>query len=234
MLSCGARRSAALLPPKQSCSAHRRAELGLGAFQRVIASYSSVVASKNSSPDLRSVRSAIEPLSITRTFATRPASKPKAHTGQATPRPRALKKVNPAKQSKKSTKSKSKSKRAKAKPKPQVKPKKPKKALTPEESQKKLIAELRKAALRKPKTLPNSIFVVLQSEIGKETHSLSSHQASQKEKSLTPEEREVSRLLPQYLVISVPIRQTADSTLSTTIISPIRTRTRTRLPTNLG
>ena len=77
---------------------------------------------------------------------------------------------------------------------------KKKKPLTDEQKTKDKIRQLKKAALVEPKQLPRTVFMVIATEIAREKHALPGKEASQRYKSLTPEELEVS---PMYLSVTI-------------------------------
>ncbi|MCJ1403286.1 hypothetical protein MMC11_006509 [Xylographa trunciseda] len=154
-----------------------------------------------------------------RTFATRPASRPKAHTGRTTTSPR-VRKPKPTTtaavgtiedstaqstktKSSRSTgkakvqatsKTKSRAKAKKAKPKPIVKTKKPltEKDIAAQAAQEKRkhVKELKILALNPPRGLPTTPFRIINDEMCKEKHSIASKEASEKYKNLIPEELE--------------------------------------------
>ncbi|MCJ1475604.1 hypothetical protein MMC13_004267 [Lambiella insularis] len=160
-----------------------------------------------------------------RAYATRPASRPKAHTGRITTSPRGRKpkaaaivtaetaETGPLPAIKSKSKAKSPSKKpkakleakAKAKAKPKVKAKKaaPKrkvrarKPLTEEgigaaaaKEKRKHVKELRILALSPPKLRPATAYTIINQELAKEQHALSSKESSQKYRHLIPEELE--------------------------------------------
>ncbi|MCJ1364063.1 hypothetical protein MMC16_003172 [Acarospora aff. strigata] len=147
-----------------------------------------------------------------RFLATKPASRPKGHTGRTTSKPRkkapttttsAASKKSPAAKGKATTKAKpratTKAKpRAKPKAKPRATPKvRAKKALTPEQKTKAAaqkdrarIRELRKTALEPPKLLPASAYKVVLTELSKPGQGIKGKEAAEKYKALTPTELE--------------------------------------------
>ncbi|KAI9878992.1 MAG: hypothetical protein M1830_009921 [Pleopsidium flavum] len=153
-----------------------------------------------------------------RSYATKPASRPKAHTGRTTTKPRkkaattaksaatkepAAVKAKPTPKvtakaipkSKPKPKPKSKSKvKAKAKPPPT---RRLKKAPTPEQATKAAlqkerahVRELKNIALTKPKLLPATAYLVLCSEVSKAGHGALGKETAAKYKELTPEQLE--------------------------------------------
>ena len=155
-----------------------------------------------------------------RTFATRPASRPKAHTGRTTTSPRVRKPkaattgaagtgnngtvrstkttTQPAaKKAKVQVKPKSKSK-AKAKS-PKTKPiARTKEPLSEElvaaqaaQEKRKHIRELRLLALSPPKGPPMTPFLIISMELSKEKRGIAGKEAAEKFKNLIPEELEV-------------------------------------------
>ena len=203
-----------------------------------------------------------------RNYATRPASRPKAHTGRTISSPRKKKSsvtVAPAEGSTKPTtiktgktkattgakarprakttaKTKAKPKvktKAKAKTKTKAKParkvKKVKKDLTEEQlakaaktEQNLKIRELKKVALRAPKLLPSTVYLVVSSELAKGTHALEGKAAAEKYRNLTPEELEVS------ILISCQVSGDSNRLCSTSTVSPTRTRSPMNGHTALG
>ena len=159
-----------------------------------------------------------------RSYATRPVSRPKQHTGRTTSTrktpttsaTKAAKVPRPKKATAKSTpKAKSKAKpkprkKAKGRSKSKPKPKSKRKILTEKQKQQKAtkvqkdkIASLKEAALQPPVGTPRTAWSVLLVETVKTQRSGSgrapnaSKEASQKFKSLSPEELEASPLLRQ-------------------------------------
>lgn len=153
-----------------------------------------------------------------RSFASKPASRPKAHTGRTTSKPRkkattttkpaASKtastanatpkpKAGPKPKARTSAKAKPKTKaKAKSKAKPKVRVKK---VLTAErvakataKKEKGRIQELKQKILTVPKELPRTAYAVVLTEMSKTSHSLCGKEAAAKYKSLTPEELEVT------------------------------------------
>ena len=199
-----------------------------------------------------------------RNYATRPASRPKAHTGRTTSSPRKKKssatvapdsgstktvavktrkpkattgaKAKPKAKTKAKPKAKPKAKtKAKAKAKPARKVKTAKKELTEEQlakvektAQSRKIRELKKVALRTPKLLPATAYIVVASELAKGTHALEGKAAAEKYRNLVPEELEVST------IISCPVPDDSNRLCSTTTVSPTRTRSPTSRHTALG
>jgi len=153
-----------------------------------------------------------------RSYATKPASRPKAHTGRTTSNPRkkattTTKSVATKKPSAVKAKPKPKPKataKPKTKPKPKAKPKaKPppnrrlKKALTDKQATKAALQkerartlELKTIALTTPKLLPASAYLVLSSEITKAGHGILGKETSAKYKELTAEQLEVNWYTP--------------------------------------
>jgi hypothetical protein len=169
-------------------------------------------------------RSVISKLGTARGYATRPASRPKAHTGRTPSSPRVkkakeasaetdvkvtVKAVKPKAKPKKKTakpkakpKAKSKAKpkaKSKAKPKAKVRAKKPKtveqKAASKLKEQKAHIRELKKIALKPPPLKPSTTWLLICDEIGKKIHALPGTAASAKLKTLSTEEHEVLTFL---------------------------------------
>lgn len=161
-------------------------------------------------------RSVISKLGTARGYATRPASRPKAHTGRTPSSPRVkkakdasaetdikvtVKAVKPkAKPKKKTAKPKAKPK-AKSKAKPKVKVR-AKTAQTDEQraasklkEQRAHIRELKKIALKPPPGKPSSTWQLICDEIAKKIHALPGVAASAKLKNLSTEEHEVLTFL---------------------------------------
>lgn len=153
-----------------------------------------------------------------RFFATKPASRPKAHTGRTTSKPRkkattttkpaaskttstskAKAKPKPGKKPEARTAAKAKAKtkpKAKSKAKPKVRVKKPSTAeevaKATAKKERARIQELKQKTLTVPKELPRTAYAVVLTEIAKASHSLCGKEAAAKYKSLTPEELEVT------------------------------------------
>ena len=189
-----------------------------------------------------------------RTYTTRPVSRPKQHTGRTTstrkapttkaakvPRPRkTTAKAAPKAKSKPKPKPREKAKpkaKAKAKPKPKPKPKPKRKVLSEIQKQQKAakaqrdkVAALKNLALKIPIGAPSSAWSVLlvESVKGQRSGSASvvngTKEASQKYKSLSPEELEASPSRGWQL-------HNALTRFSTTIILRIKTRRKTRVHT---
>ena len=188
-----------------------------------------------------------------RSYATRPASRPKAHTGRTTSSPRVKKpkatekageiqttakvtkpkaptKTKTASKTKAATKVKAKPKaKSRTKPKAKVRAKKPvteeQKAAAALKKQSAHVRELKKLALSPPKLKPNSAWLVLTSEMAKERKRIAAKEAAEKYKSLVPEEKEVSTAcLVSYTIGYILLTEL----FSITTILQMRTKPRTK------
>ncbi|MCJ1380489.1 hypothetical protein MMC17_003594 [Xylographa soralifera] len=189
----------------------------LSSLQRVSVVHSTSCNSLNSPSQFRPY--SVSHITGERTFATRPASRPKAHTGRTTTSPRGRKPkatttavagkgkdgtaqttkskiqrpMGKAKvQAKPKPKSKAKAKSAKTKP--TVRTKKP---LTEErvaaqaaQEKRKHIRELKLLALSPPKGPPTTPFLIISMELSREKHTIAGKEAAEKFKNLIPEELE--------------------------------------------
>ena len=186
-------------------------------FQRVLAPYST---QQTSSP-LSSVAQNKSRLSIAhRSYATtteKPVSRPKAHTGRTTSKPR--KTTSKGTQTKitgevkKATKPKTTEPKAKPKARKATKAAKPKRKATrtprtrtPEqvedakngkavERYKNQIKKLKEKALKPPHGLPSTAFIVISSELSKNVKGIAGKDASARYKTLSAEELEVNTLV---------------------------------------
>ena len=191
----------------------------LSSLRRVSVAHNIYCKSINSPSQFRS--SFISHIGAKRTFATRPASRPKAHTGRTTtsPRVRKPKAIETAATgtenngTPKTTKFKSRGATGKAKvqvkkPKSKAKAKPPKtkqtvrtkKPLTEEriaaqavQEKRKHIRELKLLALSPPKGPPATPFLIISMELSKEKHAIAGKEAAEKFKNLIPEELEVCK-----------------------------------------
>jgi hypothetical protein len=173
-------------------------------LQRVSAAYNSIAGAVGEAPSITHVAGHV------RAFATRPASRPKAHTGRTTTTPRKAKakatteataaKTNAgtAPKAKSSLRSKAKAKpKAKAKAKAKAKSKKVRKpsekaiALAAARAVSAKKRDLKLLALKKPTELPATPFLVINQELSKDAHGLRVKEASAKFKALQPAELEV-------------------------------------------
>jgi len=217
MMSCRAGRSVVRLHPNSSRTISSRVSAVLFGVQRVPTARNAKFDLSIPSQD-KSIHPAFYLLSNSRGYATRPASRPKAHTGRTTKSTRVrktkeagaetdvevtVKAVKPKAKPKEKTatpKSKAKPKvKAKPKPKPKVRAKPKAKEPVTEKAkaaatalkQRAHIRELRKIALSPPLRKPSTAFTVLCDEVAKETHALPGKEASIKYKNMTTEEHEV-------------------------------------------
>ena len=199
------------LHPSSSRTITSRVSAVLAGVQRVPAALNAKFEPATQSQD-NPFRPIIHFLSDSRGYATRPASRPKAHTGRTTKSTRVRKPkeadierdvkvtdktVKPkAKPKKKTATLKSKKKpKVKAKTKPKPKAKKPvteeKRAAAKVKEQNTRIRELKKIALTVPPEKPSTAFKVICDIVAKETRSLPGKEASARYKNLTTEEHEV-------------------------------------------
>lgn len=169
-------------------------------LQRVSAAYNSIAGAVGEAPSITHVAGHV------RAFATRPASRPKAHTGRTTTTPRKAKakatteataaktNVGTALKAKSSLRSKAKAKpkaKAKAKSKKVRKPSEKAIALAAARAVSAKTRDLKLLALKKPTELPATPFLVINQELSKDAHGLRVKEASAKFKALQPAELEV-------------------------------------------
>ena len=205
MLASQARRGAFRHLTSASCAVTARVEPI--AFSCALASISHQSSGSFTLPLRLSTQSALQ-LINQRCYATRAASRPKAHTGRTTStRPRKTSgqgaKAKPAKKAASKPRKRAKTKaKAKAKAKPRAKPRRRvRKELTPEQKEaaaakakNATIRELKNTALKAPKKLPDTVYTVISAEKSKEAKGLAAKEASVKYRQLLPEEREVRPL----------------------------------------
>ena len=204
MMSYRASRSVVRLHLNTSRTISSRANPLLFSFSRVLTAY-------DAKPPLECTPSSIAQLHCYRSYATRPASRPKAHTGRTTSSPRAKKpkatgetaekqttaRVTKPKKTASKTKAVTKPKaKPKAKAKAKVRAKKPvteeEKATVSQREQRAHIRELKTLALSPPKAKPDTVWTVVASEMSKERKGLATKEAVGKYRGLIPAELEVN------------------------------------------
>ncbi|MCJ1394828.1 hypothetical protein MMC18_007708 [Xylographa bjoerkii] len=195
----------------------------LSGLQRVSVAHNTLCNSLSSPSHFRPY--SVSHIAGKRTFATRPASRPKAHTGRTTTSPRVRKpkattttttttttaagKVEEGASQPTKIKSQGAKGKAKVPAKPRSKPKakaktvkpkptaKVKKPLTVErvaakaaQEKRKQLRELKILALSPPKGPPTTPFLIINTELSKEKHTVAGKEAAEKYKNLIPEELE--------------------------------------------
>ena len=192
-----------------------RASPLLSTLQRVSVVHNTLDDSLDSRSPFRS--SWAHQVSGDRTYATRPASRPKAHTGRTTSSARVRKpktttttaletgeddrtqtsksKSKRATGNTKAQATKSKAKAKTAKPKAIVKVKKPlteeRKLVQAAQEKRRHVKELKKLALSPPKDLPRTPYLVINAEMSNAQHTIAGKEAAEKFRNLIPEELEV-------------------------------------------